>query len=158
MSFNIKLGYTTANSKAVGKTYTEVTPTGGIPIAPTSTIDQLNPVFVIDYNANYLNINYCEASFLGRKYFAKCHYETGNRMTIECEVDYLSSFDLSKCQITALRNGGIGKPTKIQDNKLPVLTTEQEIEQTVAINDSITPHGTNCYVITVIGGEINASE
>lgn len=152
MSFYIKLGNTTENSMSVDKTYTEVTPTGGVEIAPTSTIDQLKPVFVIEYNSNYININYCEAPFLGRKYFALVKYDSGNRMTVECEVDYLSSFDLSECDITAVRNGGIGAPTKIQDNKYPIIPNEETIDQVPISNSEFTANGTGCYVLQVIGG------
>lgn len=152
MSFYIKLGNTTENSMSVDKTYTEVTPTGGVEIAPTSTIDQLKPVFVIEYNSNYININYCEAPFLGRKYFAVVKYDSGNRMTVECEVDYLSSFDLSECDITAVRNGGISAPTKIQDNKYPVIPNEEDIDQVPISNSEFTANGTGCYVLQVIGG------
>ena len=154
MSFTIKLGYTTDNASAVDKTYTEVTPTGGVEIAPTSTIDQLNPVFIIEYNANYININYCEATFLGRKYFARATYESGNRMTINCTVDVLSSFDLSNCQVTAVRNGGIGAPTKIQDNKYPVLPNEETVQQVPVSHQNLTPYGERCYVLQCIGGAV----
>ena len=157
MSFYIKLGYTTENSLSVNKTYTEVTPAGGVEIAPTSTIDQIKPVFVIAYNSNYININYCEATFLGRKYFAKVNYDSGNRMTIECEVDYLSSFDLSECDITAVRNGGIGAPTKIQDNKYPVIPNEETIDQVPVSNSQFTANGTGCYILQVIGGATSGS-
>lgn len=157
MSFYIKLGYTTENSLSVNKSYTQVTPTGGVEIAPTSTIDQIKPVFVIAYNSNYININYCEAPFLGRKYFAKVNYDNGQRMTIECEVDYLSSFDLSECDMTAVRNGGIGAPTKIQDNKYPVIPNEETIDQVPVSNSQFTANGTSCYVLQVIGGATSGS-
>lgn len=157
MSFYIKLGYTTENSLSVNKSYTQVTPSGGVEIAPTSTIDQIKPIFVIAYNSNYININYCEAPFLGRKYFAKVNYDNGQRMTIECEVDYLSSFDLSECDITAVRNGGIGAPTKIQDNKYPVIPNEETIDQVPVSNSQFTANGTGCYVLQVIGGATSGS-
>ena len=159
MSFTIKLGNTTDNASAVAKTYTEVTPTGGVEISPTSTIDQLNPIFIIQYNANYVNINYCEAPFLGRKYFARATYESGNRMTINCTVDFLSSFDLSNCQVTAVRNGGLGAPTKIQDSKFPVLPNTETVKQVPIVHSAFTPYGERCYVLQCIGGAItNGSE
>lgn len=157
MSFYIKLGNTTENAMSVNKTYTEVTPSGGVEISPTSTIDQLRPVFIIAYNQAYININYCEAPFLGRKYFAKVNYDNGQRMTIECEVDYLSSFDLSECDMTAVRNGGIGAPTKIQDNKYPVIPNEETIDQVPVSNSQFTANGSGCYVLQVIGGATSGS-
>lgn len=157
MSFYIKLGNTTENAMSVDKIFTEVTPSGGVEIAPTSTIDQLRPVFIIAYDPNYININYCEAPFLGRKYFAKVNYDNGQRMTIECEVDYLSSFDLSECDMTAVRNGGIGAPTKIQDNKYPIVPNEETIDQVPVNNPELTPNGNGCYVLQVIGGATNVN-
>ena len=64
----------------------------------------------------------------------------------------MSSFDLSGCPITVLRNGGIGAPTKIQDNKFPIIPNEETIDQIPVANSHLTANGSGCYVLQVIGG------
>lgn len=159
MAITIKLGTTTDNVDKVGKTYTEATPSGGVVIEPTSIIDPITPKFIINRDDNYRNCNYCEATFLGRKYFAKVSVDTGSRMVVDCTVDYLSSFDLSDCPITVIRNGGIGAPTKIQDSKFPVLPNTETVKQVPIAHSAFTPYGERCYVLQCIGGAItNGSE
>ena len=158
MAITIKLGTTTDNVDQVGKTYTEATPSGGVVIEPTSIIDPINPKFIINRDDNYINCNYCEASFLGRKYFAKVSVDTGSRMVVDCTVDSLSSFDLSKCPITVVRNGDIGSPTVIQDNKYPIAPNREKLQQIPISNSNFTANGNSCYVLQVIGGAANVSE
>ena len=152
MAFTIEIGYTSENASAVEKAYTIVSPTGGIEISPTSKINQLKPVFIISYNSAYVNCNYVIASFLGRKYFCTIDYEIGKQMTLNCTVDYLSSFNLRSCPVTAVRNGGIGAPTKIQDNKYPISPNEETIDQVPISHENLTPYGERCYVLQCIGG------
>ena len=155
MSFTIQLGYTSDNPSAVEKTYTIVSPSGGIVISPTSKINQLKPVFVISYNSAYVNCDYVIASFLGRKYFCTIDYEIGKQMTINCTVDHLSSFNLRSCPVTVVRNGGIGEPTKIQDTKFPVLPNTETVQQVPITHEAFTPYGERCYVLQCIGGAVS---
>lgn len=126
-----------------------------IPIAATSTVDQLEPVFIVDYDPAYLTCNYVHCSAFGLSYFCRVAENTAKRIVLTCTVDPLS-VDVDSCKINVVRNGGIGAPTKIPDNKLPVLPGEQELMQTVAENSTLNPDA-DCYVITVIGGEVNGS-
>lgn len=126
-----------------------------IPIAATSTVDQLEPVFIVDYDPAYLTCNYVYCSAFGLSYFCRVAENTAKRIVLTCTVDPLS-VDVDSCKINVVRNGGIGAPTKIQDNKLPVLTGVQELMQTVSVNSTLDPDA-DCYVITVIGGEVNGS-
>lgn len=158
MAITIKLGTTTDNVDKVGKTYTEATPSGGVVIEPTSIIDPITPKFIINRDDSYINCNYCEATFLGRKYFAKVSVDTGSRMIVDCTVDYLSSFDLSNCPITVVRNGDIGSPTVIQDNKYPIAPNREKLQQIPISNSNFTANGNGCYVLQVIGGAANVSE
>ena len=159
MSFTIKIGKTGDNAFKVNKTYTELSPQAGVTIHPTSTIDQIRPEFIIDYNSAYLTANYVEAAFLGRKYFCTVKVDTGTRMILTCEVDYLSSFDLSECPVTVVRNGGLGAPTKIQDTKFPVLPSTETVQQVAIAHEAFTPYGERCYVLQCIGGAVsNGSE
>lgn len=127
-----------------------------IPIAATSTVDQLEPVFIVDYDPAYLTCNYVYCSAFGLSYFCRVAENTAKRIVLTCTVDPLS-VDVDSCKINVVRNGGIGAPTKIQDNKLPVLTGVQELMQTISENSTLDPNA-DCYVITVIGGEVNAGQ
>lgn len=151
MAFNINIGYTTDNNLKVNKNVTWLSPVGGVSVSPLSIINQLNPVFVIDRNDSYLSANYVECSYLGRKYFALVSVDTANRMILECSVDHLSSFDLSNCPITVIRNGGIGKPTEYPDTQFPIIPTQKDITSIIRSNNILTANG-GSYILTVIGG------
>lgn len=147
--FTIDIGYTTDNNLKVNKTYTTILT--GVQIYPTSTISQENPVFVVDYNAAFLNANYVFCPALGRKYFATISTDTANRMIITCSCDYLSSFNLSNCPIQVTRNGGIGMPTKYPDNKYPIYPSIKDITSITRSNSILTANS-GAYILTVIGG------
>ena len=128
----------------------------GIDIYPQSPVSRGAPVFVVDRNDAFLTCNYVK--YLGMYYFIRnISVDTAQRMTITCTIDPLTTFkdEILNCKITALRNGGIGHPTKIPDSKLPILPNEERIEQTVATNSSLTYNGTYNYVLTVIGGTVS---
>lgn len=158
MAFTIDIANTTANPEKYNKTSETTIIQSGVSISPLSTIAQLTPVFVVDYDARFLNANYIIASFLGRKYFALVSVDTAGRMVIQCRVDYISSYNLSNCPITVTRNGGIGKPTEIPDNKLPVIPNRKRIDSKTVFNPEINDAFINDirsmnYVVTVVGGD-----
>lgn len=148
MAFYISVGTTYDNNKKVNKTVSYNNP---VLIHPTSNINQLNPVFIVDRNDSFLTCNYVDCSFLGRKYFAKVSVLPANKMMIECSVDYLSSFNLSNCPIHVTRNGGINAPTNYPDSKFPIFPNEKDITSIVRTN-SILNVNSGAYVLTVIGG------
>ena len=157
MSFYIYLGNTSENASAVEKSYNLVSE--AIQISPTSKINELQPIFIINYNENYINCDYVIAPFLGRKYFCTIDYEIGKQMILNCSVDVLSSFNLRSCPVTVVRNGGLGAPTKIQDSKFPVLPNTETVKQVPIAHSAFTAYGERCYVLQCIGGAItNGSE
>lgn len=156
MAFTIDIGYTTDNTYKVNKAVSYIAQ--GVSIHPLSTVNQLSPVFVIDYDSRFLNANYVKATFLGRVYYCTVSVDTAQKMYLSCSVDYLSSFGLGNCPITVTRNGGIGAPTEIPDNKLPVIPNRKKIDSittfspdinSVFINDTRSLN----YVVTVVGGD-----
>ena len=159
MSYTINIGTTSDDVRKYKKTVSWILSgevPKEIPIAATSTVDQLEPVFIVDYDAAYLTCNYVYCSAFGLSYFCRVAENTAKRIVLTCTVDPLS-IDVDNCKINVVRNGGIGAPTKIQDNKLPVLTGVQELMQTVAVNSSLSSGASEAYIITVIGGEVNGS-
>lgn len=157
MSYNINVGTTSDDIRKYKKNVSWImsgeTPKD-IPIAATSTVDQLEPVFIVDYDAAYLSCNYVYCQALGLSYFCRVAENTAKRIVLTCTVDPLS-VNVDNCKINVVRNGGIGAPTKIQDTKLPVLTGVQELMQTISVNSSLSSSASEAYIITVIGGEVN---
>ena len=156
VSMTINIGTITENVNKVNKSpvwYTGESETAySFTIKPTSIINQVNPVVIIDYNSALLNCNYVSCETLGRKYFARISVDTAQTMRLECSVDVLSSWDLSNCPVTVVRNGGIGEPTKIPDNKLPVKPSTENIYQVPVSNDEFKQLLSTPYVLQVIGG------
>lgn len=127
---------------------------------PTDDMSELQPKIVINYDSTYLAANYVYIDLFGKYYkIDKKAVTIGKKIVLECTIDAVMSFyyDILNCDITAVRNGGLGQPTKIQDSKFPVLPNEQELMQTVATNSALNNNNDWCYVITVIGGAANGS-
>lgn len=156
MAFSIDIGYTTDNTYKVNKSVTWLTGEGGVSIHPQSVINQLNPVFVIDYNASYLTANYVKATFLGRSYYALISIDSAGRMILSCSVDFLA-YDFSNCDITVTRNENAGI-NDIPDNKLPVLPNEVENQYITVYNDKLDESAnlseSKSYVLCVISGGV----
>lgn len=152
MGFSIDICRNTDNVLTVNKTHT-TTIAPNVPIDPLSVISQLNPVFVVDYNAAYLNgnANYIICPFLGRKYFCTVSVDTAGRCIISCSVDYMSSFNLSKCPVHVIRNEKVGI-NKIPDSKLPINPIEKEITSTILQSNFFNKPYVNSYLLAVIGG------
>ena len=153
MAFSVSIGYSTAPPNKVNRGYSVI---DTVTISPLSSINQLSPVFVIDYDSRFLNANYIIADFLSRKYFCTVSVDTAGRMVLNCKVDVLAN-NFNNCPLTVTRNGGIGKPSYIPDEKLPILPNRETITSTTAEN-SYFSNGlldNNCYLVTVIkGGDI----
>ena len=65
---------------------------------PYERVSNLEGYIIVDYNADFLNANYCK--FLGKSYFiSDRELMTGQKMKIYTEVDVLNSFntDILKC-------------------------------------------------------------
>lgn len=154
----IKLLYTSDDEKTAFKNCTQIG--NDIEAIPTDDMSELQPKIVLNYDSTYLAANYVYIALFDRYYkIIEKNVTIGKRIVITCIVDAVMSWytPLLSCNITAIRNGGIGQPTKIQDNKFPVLPNEQELMQTVATNSALNNNNEWCYVITVIGGEVNGS-
>lgn len=155
---NIQLLKTTDDQRKAFKNCTQIGT--GINAVPTDDMSELQPKIVINYDSTYLAANYVYIDLFGKYYkIDKKAVTIGKKIILECTIDAVMSFysDILNCDITAVRNGGIGQPTKIQDTKFPVLPNKQELMQTVATNSALKNNNEWCYVITVIGGTANGS-
>lgn len=122
---------------------------------PTAPINELEPTVIIDYSENYLKANYIYIDLYKRYYkILEKVSDIGKKIKFVCTVDSVTSWIdyLQNCDITVLRNEGIGKPSKIPDNKFPILPNDETIAQTVAVNNDLSPYHDYCYVLTCIGG------
>lgn len=107
-----------------------VIPVTTINATPTEKVNILNPSFIVEYNSNLLNANYCYISELNRYYYITSHnLERGNRLIFNCEVDVLKTYyeQIKNCNATVIRSESEGKPTGIPDKQLPINPNKQEV-------------------------------
>lgn len=152
------------NSSPTSTLYPNLTALGSsIDITPFNAMSITTPEVVIDYNEAIATANYCKISWISEGmlnemwYFCKLRTDNGGRYIVSCERDPLYSFRnaIRHCPINVVRNGGVGKPTKITDTKYPVSPVEENIDQIPVSNSSLTANGSGCYVLQVIGGATN---
>ena len=119
----------TANPKQLDKTKFLTQIGTARTLAPTQIIDELTPVFVIDYNANFLNCNYVYCNEFNKFYFAKKSIDTAGRMIFTCVADSLHTWheQIKNCTATVIRSESEGKPTGIPDKQLPINPNKQEV-------------------------------
>lgn len=120
---NITFYSTSDPPKKLNKT---ITPIGTAKaLTPTSQIDVLNPVAVINYDSTYgdqiINANYAYIDTFHRYYFIKCSLDIAKRIIVSGSVDYLMSWKdgIANCSATVIRSQSAGVNYCI-DKKYPV--------------------------------------
>lgn len=106
---------------------TTATDTEGLAIQPTESFSLLNPVIIVDYDETYLKANYCYIDTYNRYYYINnMVVQTGGCLTIYCSVDVLMTYKdvVLNVQAVVTRNEGIGSPTFVVDESLPVHTNK----------------------------------
>lgn len=150
---NIQLLKTTDDQRKAFKTCTQIG--ADITAVPTDDMSELQPKIVINYDSTYLAANYVYIELFGKYYkIDKKAVTIGKKIVLECTIDAVMSYysDILNCDITAVRNGGIGSPTKIQDNKLPINPETETIQQIPVENVEFKQLLDYPYVLQVIGG------
>lgn len=93
-------------------------------IVPTEACDILNPTFILNYNSAYTTCNYIVVGApFNRSYFiTDMKIDIGKKIVISCAVDVLETYkdSIKNCMACVTRNEGIGKPTYVPDDKLPI--------------------------------------
>lgn len=118
----INLYSTSSDPKTVNKSLTGISTITAQLVHPCNV---LRPTIIVsgDGIVNALNANYLYMSRFARYYFIKSHTaDTAVRLTLECEVDPLMSYNTSLLNTNQLitRSESIGKSTYIPDSKLPL--------------------------------------
>lgn len=158
MSFTLNLYQTNSDSRQVTKELSSIAE--NIAIQPTSTIDVLNPVIIIGYNESYLNANYCYLTLLNRYYYiTSTALEIGKRIILNCAIDVLHTYSsqIRNCIACVVRNEGIGKPTYVPDNQLPIHPSEQEVTSIRFSESPFTTGAMYAYILTVLRGDGSAN-
>ena len=117
----VTLYLNTSDPRVVDKSLTVIVQ--NITITPTSTINVINPVITINFNANYLFANYAYISDFQRYYFVNpANIEIGKRITLPLQVDVLMSYasQIRQCTACVIRSESASRPTYIPDDKLPI--------------------------------------
>lgn len=121
MSFTVNFYKCTANPKKLDKSG-DLTAIGSALTSNTKhSIDIINPVFTVDYNADFLPANYIYILEFGRYYFITISTDTAQTMRISGTVDPLYSFAtaIKNCPCTVVRSEKAGINYTV-DNKLPI--------------------------------------
>lgn len=152
MSFNITICNNSSDPKYLNKTITDI---ATVNINPNGSIDIINPIFIIDYNVNFINANYCKANFLGRNYFIDdIAIAPGKTMALSCTIDVLTTYKDQILNSIGLitRSESIGKPTYVVDDKLPIETNKVEITSIPFDSESFTIDSYQPFILHVING------
>lgn len=89
---------------------------------PYDAVSMLNPVIVLDYNADYLSCNYVYIHEWGRYYYATLTVTTAQTIVLTCSVDVLMSFKDTILNSTACitRSASKNHGTMIPDATYPM--------------------------------------
>lgn len=120
MSLTIKFGTTNDPVNCPNKTFTTIGEAiTGNAIEPENV---LNPTFLLDYDDDLIDCNYCEITDWNKFYYCKVVLENGGNLRVNCTSDPLKTFwEYIKTQpVTIVRSSSFNKPTYVQDGMLPV--------------------------------------
>lgn len=144
----LNLYSTTDDTRKLEKALTTVK---NITAIPSENVTMLAPAFIVEYDRAILAANYCFIPEFGRYYFIRdITLLKGNRLQINCSVDVLKTYadDLKNCTAVIIRNGGIGEPSMIPDNQLPINPNKKEL-LTKTVNFAIDTTNTNLYLVQI---------
>lgn len=147
-----------ADKRALDKV-SELTPVySALPVYPLREVSVVNPVFIIDYSADYLSCNYVYCDLYDRYYYINnMQVDTAGRLNVYCDIDVRQSYStaIKNVSCTVVRGGG--QPTDVVDSKLPVNPSAKDITSVVMPenNNSFDVNASYSYLLTVVGGEPN---
>lgn len=145
----IKLYKTTDGNNILDKTLTDEKTISNVDIVEPCNV--LAPAFILRYDSNALNYNYCNA--FGRYYFITgLQVLTGGRCVISCAVDVLYTYrDGIKNSVGTFLRSENPKQNYLPDNKLPVTTQRKFLSWLYPQTPFTAANGWN-YLLTTVGG------
>lgn len=124
-------------------------------VTATKDISVLAPVFLVNKDNTLLNCNYIKIVDFNKYYFCDLPIlKTGGLLQFNCSIDAVETHftELKNCKCVVVRNGGIGKPTIIKDNMLPVDTVHYTLQSVkFPVSLGCNPNDEN-FVIQTLGG------
>lgn len=130
---------------------------------PTRAISTLNPVVYVEYNADFVNSNYCYIGApFNKYYFCKCAVDVAGKLIVDCVEDSLYTWYnyLIDCPATIIRAESVGV-NYVVDEQLPVDTNRYytegiEFPNKMKQNPVADVYGKS-YLLITNGGSTNAS-
>lgn len=153
MSHSLSLGVTTSDPYVLNKNYSFST---SVTVNLKEDSSVLNPIFVLDYNANYSQYNYAYFPDWGRYYYLRnMIMKPGQKCELVCEVDPLMSFrnQISGLTVNVVRQENLVEPY-LPDPNFVYLDTYDVISKLPTFDNQLflnTPAGSTCYVLGVNG-------
>lgn len=131
-------------------------------IMPTESCDILNPVFILNYNANYTTKNYIVVGPpFNRSYFiTDMKIDIGKKIVISCAVDVLQTYkdDIAKITANVVRNENLIKDM-LPDPNFVYLNENDVISKniTASAESPLASGGTDTYrsIILCVAGSAN---
>lgn len=150
------------------KDITDVSP--AITVTPYGALSVTNPIFILDYDNSYVSCNYAHITWDNGEqylYYVTMGTNNGGQLIVNCRRDPLSSFigSIRNCPATVIRyarkKDGKTGPTKVVDNRYPVIPNKLEILSTIAVNNGLINGYTDGagynyknYALTVLNGGV----
>lgn len=114
-----------------------------------------SPVIMIRYDDTVINCNYFKIPEWNRWYsIADYSVENGKTLYVNGLVDVLFTYkrQLLECNATAIRSEGVGKPTYVVDNQLPIVQGTYNITSQIFPNSPLDTDANTSYILTTLGG------
>lgn len=139
MSFSATLYNNSDDPKKLSKNLSGGTTVSSI--TPTESCDILNPTFILNYNSSYTTCNYVVVGApFNRSYFiTDMKIDIGKKIVISCSIDVLETYknSIRNCIACVTRNEGIGEPTYVPDDKLPLDPNQKELKSVLLEGGSL---------------------
>lgn len=95
----------------------------GISCSVFGNCSLITPTILLAYNPAIINANYMYINDFNRWYFiADTSVDAGKKLYVHGVIDVLQTYtnEIKSCTSTCIRNGGIGRPSYVPDNSLPI--------------------------------------
>lgn len=146
---NLEIGYTLDDERTLDKDFHITKSTTGV---IKGDCDILNPTFIIEKPDN-MNINYCYCEEFGRYYYiSPPTILTGNRLMLECSVDFLNSFKDGIKNLSVIVDKQQGDASNMYLDDGSFVTLNKKYNEVKRFPNGFNENGT--YILICAGGEV----